>query len=215
MLKIDMKTPSGATRTSFLVLVTALATFGCHRSGMSQTVPSTEPAPTGTFDLLVYGHDLDPGEHEVFLRSNLDYGAEWISLGTITNPAASADDPTWGTAIFTGLSTQRFLGQDFRESYLDLRITTADASDGSLVGAFYAVPHTGEAAEALPRITRMIETDPVAVERASIASHVQPSPVALEPGEAHVEHVRAPMTDRRPGVMEVLQLEVEWRNRDG
>lgn len=210
-------TPSHARSQSTLLLA-LLATVGCHTAGTSQAPGQTAPGQTTAerFDLVVYGFDFDPAEHEVFLRTNLDFGAEWVSLGTLDpNSRGSRGDDDWATVVFPELSTERFLGQDFRESYLDLRIVTRDGSDGSSVSAFYAMPHAPNVQQRAPEIRRAIESDPLTVAGRSIARHVQPRPHPLRPGMEYIEHVRAPMHDALPGVMEVEQLQVEWRNRDG
>lgn len=201
-----------------LALLALLSALGCQTPGTAQLqgqAAALQP-PSDRFDLVIYGQDFDPAEHEVFLRTNLDFGSEWVSLGNLD--AAVSDGVTrdgWATAIFPDLSTERFFGQDFREQYLEVRILTRDGVDGSAISALYVMPHSARAREAAPRIQQLIESDPVTVEQHSIASHVQPSPRALEPGVEYVEHVRAPMKHTLPGVMEVEQLQVEWRNRDG
>lgn len=198
-----------------LFLLAIAASFGCHTAGTSQS-PTHSFAGQGTdqqFDLVVYGFDFDPGEHEIFLRTNLDFGAEWISLGTLDPaPPVGSSHNAWVAVVFPDLSTERFLGQDFRESYLDVRIVTRGDSDGSSVSALYAMPRTA-AANSAAEVRRLIEHEPLAVEHHSLASHVQPKPRPLEPGVEYIEHVRAPMKHTLPGVMEVEQLKVEWRHR--
>lgn len=205
-----------AVRHSLLLIPAFLATLGCHTSLASQA--SGEPGDplqsTDRFDLVVYGVDLDRAEHEVFLRTNLDFGSEWVSLGTLGDTASRSDE-TWTAVVFFDLSTERFLGQDFRESYLHLRIITRDGAPGSRVSAFYATPHVDRSLVRPQQLQRLIEDDPLAVERTSLASHVQPKPAELQPGVHYIEYIRAPMKHTKPGVMEVKQLQVEWRNRDG
>lgn len=210
----SMNESMNGTRHRLLSLLTVMATLGCHTAATSQSAGQI-PAPlepTERFDLVLYGSDFDPDEHEVFIRTNLDFGSDWVSLGTIA-PAANGGDPAWGAVVFTDNETARFLGQDFRESYLELRITTRDGSDGSRLSAVYVMPHVAQAADAQPHIARLIEEDPRLVEQHSLASHVQPTPHPLRPGPDYVQHVRIPMKHALPGVMEVQQLQVEWRNR--
>lgn len=201
-------------RLSGLLGLVALATLGCHTPGTAQHAdPEPQFAPEGqSFDLVIYGHDLDPGEHEILLRTNLDFGGEYVSMGTIDVHEA---DERWISAVFPDLSARRFLGHDFREMYIDVRIVTADAADGGRLTAIYALPHVDGLASHVHRLTRLIEQQPQRVEAASLASHVQPSPAELAPGTAVVQHVRVPMKHRQPGVAEVEQLQVEWRNRGG
>lgn len=190
-----------------------LATLGCQSTGASQTAQRPDPrgALAERFDLVIHGLDFDPGEHEVFLRTNLDFGAEWESVGLIEPERGAAGE--WATVVLPGLSTERFFGQDYRENYLDLRIVTANQADGSQMAAVYAVPHTPGAGDAAERITALIVDDPIAVERVSIASHVQPRPAELRPGEEYIEHVLGPTKHIKPGVAEAEQLQVEFRNR--
>lgn len=205
-----------ATRRTTLFLLAIAASLGCHTAGTSQstTTPIAGQGSDQQFDLVVYGFDFDPGEHEIFLRTNLDFGAEWVSLGTLdAAPPRGSSGNAWAAAVFPDLSTERFLGQDFREHYLDVRVVTRGDSDGSSVTAFYAVPHIPGAPNVAAEIRRLIEEQPLAVEHHSLASHVQPRPQPLEPGVEYVEHVRAPMKHTLPGVMEVEQLKVEWRHR--
>lgn len=211
-----MKRAARGTRQRLLPLIAVVAAVGWHTAATAQTSaqPGDFPVPTERFDLVIYGFDFDPGEHELFLRSNLDYGAEWVSFGPIDPaPRHSDDDAGWTAVVFADISTERFLGQDFRESYLEVRIGTRSASDGSLLSAIYAMPHLARAPEAAPRIAHLIESDPVRVKHHSLASHVQPAPQTLGPGPDYVQHVQAPMKHTLPGVAEVEQLQVEWRNR--
>lgn len=212
-----MTRPPIRTSSATAVMMAVLTTAACHAQSASQAPPAPAPqlgrtaAAPETFDLVVYGSGFHTGQHEVFLRTNPDHGAGWVSIGTLDPVASDA----WAATVFPELQTERFLGQDFRESYLDLKIVTAGAGEHPRVSAIYAMPHVPPAPGAAAAITRLIETRPRSVEALSIASMVQPAPVALRPDRDYVEHVRAPLADPRPGVLEVLQLIVEWRNREG
>ena len=69
--------PRNWKRYGSLATLALLATIGCQSAGMSQTASRADGSrgqAEQRFDLLVYGFGLDQGEHEVFLRNNLDFG---------------------------------------------------------------------------------------------------------------------------------------------
>lgn len=206
--------PNEWKRCGSLALFALLATLGCQSVGSSQAAARPDAArgqADQRFDLLVYGLDLNRGDHEVFLRTNLDFGHEWESIGRIAADGASGD--RWGTAVFPGLSGERFLGQDVRENYVDVRIVTTGGADGAHLAALYAMPHAPRARGGTAQVTRLIEDDPTAVERRSFMSLVHPKPVALRAGAEYVGHVIGSVKHSGPGIKEVEQLKIEWRNR--
>jgi hypothetical protein len=108
-------------------------------------------------------------------------------------------------------STARYLGQDIRENYIALKITTTQDDPEGTLRAAYAVPTAERYDDATcKRLAALIAKQPGAVRRHSLASHVRPRPAALS-GASFVEHLEAPIRHRKPGVMEVEWLEILFR----
>lgn len=200
-----------------LLLVALLAAAGGPRAATAQTPPPNDlrdPA-VRQFDLVVYGFDLDAGEHEVFLRTNPDFGYTWESVGTLRAqaPAGSDSNGRWATAVIPALSSDRYFGQDIRESQVAARIATAAGADGSRLSAVYATPHVpGQGPAFAQQLTRLIEQEPEVLEKYSLGRLVHPRPAVLRAGEGFIALVLAPVRHRPAGVLEVENLEIEFRN---
>ncbi|MFO7893169.1 MAG: AGE family epimerase/isomerase [Longimicrobiales bacterium] len=162
--------------------------------------------PDARFDLWLYGHDFDHGEHRVYLRVA---GGEpergpgepdaWELLGTL-NPQQDRDayepgaDPghvysyheTEHAVVFHALDRRRFLEVDGHgEPRFELRIETDSDADGSWLTAALAMPY-----RATPnflteeRVTALLQAQPRWVAINSLARHVRPRPLTLAPGGA-------------------------------
>jgi len=176
------------------------------------TVPTEEqkrspgPAPADTFDLVLVGDRLSADAHQAALAPNPGQPRTWTPL----DGAQCRGTPH--LLVVPGLPTARYLGQDIRENYLALRITTQDRADGGLRAA-YAVPHVGPFdAAACRRLLRLVRTEPQMVRRHSWAAYERPRPAPLRPGTPFLDHVEAPVRHRKPGVVEVEWLNVLFSN---
>lgn len=151
------------------------------------------------FDLWLYGHDFDHVEHDVYIKGSNE--SDWTFLGSV-NPQQDESgyipgaDPeamysyadTTHAVLFHALERDLFLGN----GELQVRIETADGSDGSTISAIYAMPYretrnyTTESAA-----TREIEEHPRWMDINSLANYVRPRPEALRPGQPLVVTLRA------------------------
>jgi hypothetical protein len=106
-----------------------------------------------------------------------------------------------------GLSRERFLGQDFRENYLALKVASPARAGAARLAAVYAVPH--DARNTTERLAEAIRERPGIVRRRSLASCVRPQAARFDAGGApFVEKIEAPVRYRRPGAAEIAWLEV-------
>jgi len=159
------------------------------------------------FDLVLFGAGLSPSAQEIALKTNPWRGDAWTPVSAADGPAACASAPA--VHVVPGLPTARYLGQDVRENYVALKLSAArDDSDGRLRAA-YALPSVDTlSAAACERLRALIETDPSAVRRHSLAAHVRPRPATLPADAPFIEHLEAPVRHRKPGAMEVEWLEI-------
>jgi mannobiose 2-epimerase len=171
--------------------------------GAAPTEKATRAPADSLFDLVLYGRGL-ASDRRVFLRTNPGFGEAWKQVG----PPASRRDPSgWGAVVVRGLSRERFLGQDFRENYLALKVASPARAGAARLAAVYAVPH--DARNTTERLAEAIRERPGIVRRRSLASYVRPRAARLDGGGApFVEKIEAPVRYRRPGVAEVAWLEV-------
>ena len=153
------------------------------------------------FDLILFGDALHPDRQTVFLRSNPTAGDAWTPMNR--TECVNTDR----VLVLPDLAPERYLGQDLRENYLALRITSTSA--GGSLRAAYAVPSvhpwTGTTCETVAQLTTQ---RPMIVRRHSLAVYERPRPAPLRPGTPFIDHVEAPVRHRKPGVVEVEWLEI-------
>lgn len=164
-------------------------------------------SPVDTFDLVLYGNDLAPSSQQVDLKTNPWRGNSWTAVAPSPSSAPCTSQPQ--LRVVPGLSTGRYLGQDVREHYVALKISTSqDEPDGRLRAA-YALPSADTLnPRTCERLATLIETDPSAVRRHSLAAYARPRPASLSAEAPFIEHLEAPIRHRKPGVMEVEWLEI-------
>lgn len=164
--------------------------------------PTRAPADS-LFDLVLYGRGLADGR-QVFLKTNPGFGENWERVGP---PASHRDTTAWAPVVVRGLSRERFLGQDFRENYLALKVASPPRAGAARLAAVYAVPH--DARNTTERLAEAIRERPGRVRLRSLASYVCPQAARLDAGGApFVEKIEAPVRYRRPGAAEIAWLEV-------
>ena len=186
--------------TSVLVLLSLTA-------GPSAAQPTP---PVDTFDLVLLGRQLDAPAHTIALKTNPWRSDQWTSIYSEGNPEACPTQPR--LHVIPDLSSARYLGQDIRENYIALKITTTQDEPDDTLRAAYALPSTQPLSEtACERLESLITTDPATVRRYSLASHVRPRPASLTADASLIEHLEAPIRHRKPGVMEVEWLEILFR----
>lgn len=186
-------------RISVLILGLSTVVVG---SAFAQPAASVD-----TFDLVLVGDLLSASTHRVALKTNPTAGETWEGLNEVRC------EETARLLVFPAQSTDRYLGQDIRENYMALKVT-AEASGGTLRAA-YAVPSTDElGAKACARLVRLAETKPLTLRRHSLAVYERPRPVRLQPERSFIDHIEAPIRQRKPGVMEVEWLQILFRQGD-
>jgi hypothetical protein len=90
-----------------------------------------------TFDLWVYGHDMELWDHAVSVRTA---DGEWEYVGDVSG-YADGENPYSGGGrdrahVFRGLDRERFLGEE-----LAVRVDTHDDGDGATLHGVYAMPY--------------------------------------------------------------------------
>jgi hypothetical protein len=150
---------------------------------------------------------LTPSAQKIALKTNPWRGDAWTPVATADGPAACASSPA--LHVVPGLPTGRYLGQDIRENYVALKLSTSRDESDSRLRAAYALPSVDTVdATACERLRTLIETAPSTVRQHSLAAHVRPRPAPLSADAPLIEHLEAPIRHRRPGVMEVEWLEI-------
>ncbi|MFB6274229.1 MAG: hypothetical protein ABEL51_15190 [Salinibacter sp.] len=177
--------------------------LGCALLPLLLAGPSVaQPTPpVDSFDLVLVGQQLDAPAHQIALKSD-----RWVSVDSRSTSGACPTQPR--LHVVPEFATARFLGQDIRENYVALKITTTRDTIGTLRAA-YALPTVAPlSGTACRRLASLIATDPATVRRHSVAGHVRPRPASLSPEAPLIEHLEAPVRHRKPGVMEVKWLEI-------
>lgn len=193
-------TPASHIRSGLLV---GLALLWCF----SLDPASAQPTPSvDSFDLVLYGTNLE-ASHQVSLKTNPWRGDTWTPIGeNDRSPACTGEPRLW---VVRDLSAAEYLGQDIRENYIALRITTEQAGTESELRAAYALPAADTlTASACEQLTDLITSSPSVLRRHSVALHTRPQPAFLSAEDPFIEHLEAPIRHRKPGVMEVEWLEI-------
>jgi hypothetical protein len=166
--------------------------------------------PVDHFDLVLVGRHLNAPTHQIALKTNPWRSNAWIPTPPPEKSFACRAHPQ--VHVVSGLSTARFLGQDIRENYVALKITTTSTDAAGTLRAAYALPASDALGDATcDRLATLIATDPATVRRHSVASHVRPRPASLTVDTPLIEHLEAPVRYRKPGVMEVKWLKILFR----
>lgn len=185
-------------------LLAGLAILTLALPSMSGSALAQPAPPTETFDLVLYGENLNDVSEQVQLKSNPWRKDEWVPVGD-RHPTACGGSPS--VRVLRALPTGEYLGQDVRENYVALKIPAL--SSESVLRAGYALPSADTLdGDACRQIAHLIATDPATIRRHSLASHVRPRPASLSGPEPFIEHLEAPIRHRKPGVMEVEWLEI-------
>lgn len=189
-----------------LSLLVGLALLAVTTPDASTAQPTP---PVDTFDLALYGTSLD-ASHELALRTNPWLSDEWMPVGQTDGAMACTDQAL--LRVVRDLPAARFLGQDIRENYIALKITTTNEEAEGALGAAYALPSADSLdADACQQLTSLIAEQPHLVRRHSLAAIQRPRPVSLTTDAPIIEHLEAPIRHRKPGVMEVEWLEILFR----
>jgi hypothetical protein len=181
-----------------------LAALACALLVFSPTASAQSGIPADSFDLVLVGDSLDPAVHRVALKTNPSAGEAW----TLLDDVRCAD--TERLLVLPDRSTRRYVGQDIRENYVALQITSTAA--GGTLRAAYAVPSVDSMdAATCTRLARLVQNRPMTVRRRSLAVYERPRPASLRPDTSFIDHVETPVRHRKPGVMEVEWLEILFR----
>lgn len=170
------------------------------------------PGEDGSFDLVLFGTGLEIQSLDLYLKVNpwLDEGGTWQSITTEPGGRAlQADRRGYRARILTGLPCGRFIGQDIRENYLELRVENGSNEKPIKLNAIYAFHHTGSSPEEMGKtVLEQVRSRPIDLERHSLARFIAPRPIVIRPGTAFVEKIELPVRGNKPGVREVEWLEI-------
>lgn len=175
---------------------------------MGSRPTSAQPTPpVETFDLVLFGTNLEASAHRVALKTNPWRSDAWTRVGGAGTASPCAAHPR--LRVVPDLSAARFLGQDIRENYVALKITTTHPNVEGTLRAAYALPATDTLTDATcERLADLIASSPATARRHSVAHHARPRPASLSAETPFIEHLEAPIRHRKPGVMEVEWLEI-------
>jgi len=175
--------------------------------GAVSWTPAQPAPPVERFDLVLFGADLDPASHRVALKTNPWRSGAWTTVAPSDRPVRCTAQPS--LRVVPNLPGARYLGQDIRENYIALRVTTTHGAAPGTLRAAYAMPSADTLdTAACERLATLIVEDPAMVRRHSIATYVRPRPARLSAEAPFIEHLEAPVRHRKPGVMEVEWLEI-------
>lgn len=167
------------------------------------TAQTSDQQPS-RFDLVIFGSNLDANSTRVWLKENPGINNNWQQLPS--GNAASHSAGSFSILVFSGLSTEKFAGQDIRENYIALKVTSNGDAE---LRAVYALPSSTYTPNALgKRLHSLIQSHPVELQKYSIASQLRPRPVALSQNSPFVEHIEMPVRHLKAGVQEVKWLDV-------
>jgi hypothetical protein len=175
--------------------------------GTAPRVAAQPTPPVERFDLVLFGSGLDTASHRISLKMNPWRDGAWTPVAPSDRPVRCIAQP--GLRVIPTLSVARYLGQDIRENYIALRITTTRAAATGTLRAAYAVPSVDTLdAAGCERLATVITEEPARVRRHSVATYVRPRPAQLSAETPFIDHLEAPVRPRKPGVMEVEWLEL-------
>ncbi|MEA1886048.1 MAG: hypothetical protein U9N72_02415 [Bacteroidota bacterium] len=164
----------------------------------------TQSPDTISFDLVVYGKGLQPGDIRVSLKSNPVFGDRWEVAGEGIEKIYHDSK----LLILKELIKSRYLGQDIRENYISARLMNTGERQ-IMVSAVYALPSSDyNGANILSALSEAIEERPHEIKKHSLASHVRPHPLIIETGKSWTEHIEAPVKLLKPGLREVEWLDI-------
>lgn len=145
------------------------------------------------FDLWLYGKDFDHVEHSLYARASGD--SSWTFVGAIT-PQRDRDayvkqarseyvysyNERWHAVVFHGLERTHLLNQRKRGGRLQVKVTTHEGSDASLLAAAYALPYRATRHYVTEtKATALIQNQPRWMGVNSLAHHVRPVADTLRP----------------------------------
>lgn len=94
--------------------------------------------PVEHFDLVLFGTDLEASAHRVMLETNPWQSDAWTAVAESGRSPRCDDHPR--LRVVPDLSAARYLGQDVRENYIALKITTPRSRADGTLRAAYALP---------------------------------------------------------------------------
>ncbi|MFO7891423.1 MAG: hypothetical protein R6V04_13915 [bacterium] len=165
------------------------------------------------FEIWIYGDGLSSENMEVSVKTNPEFGEQWHS---ILSPDRT--DPSiriFGynrLLILSGLSLEKYFGQDIRENYAAVRVSAEQNT--SEIQAFYVLPEGIADKLNLPeQAIDLIRYHPEKIRQRSLACLIRPRPFRLINGNVYTEHIEAPVRHLPPGVQEVKWLKILFRGQ--
>lgn len=168
---------------------------------------NSEKENPGTFHLLFYGRNLNTEQVKVQLKTNPRAGEAWTNILKEGNNVWSSESRE--LLVIENLSMENYFGQDIRENYIAVRLTSKAEDSQPEISAMYALPPNVDIDKSSHGwFIERLKNQPVKLREQILASHVRPRPHILQNGVPFTEHIEAPVRHFKPGVREVEWLEL-------
>ncbi|MCF8334570.1 MAG: hypothetical protein K9I47_10525 [Bacteroidales bacterium] len=196
-----------------IILIFMIGYSGIFSSGnglLAQSLKSEIENPE-TFHLVFYGKNLNTEDVKVQLKTNPIAGEAWTNI--------LKDKKIWMSEsrkllVIENLSMENYFGQDIRENYIAVRLTSKAEDSHPEISAMYALPPKVEINKSSHDwFIERLKTQPVKLREQVLASHVRPRPYTLPNGVPFTEHIEAPVRQFKPGVREVEWLELLFQQK--
>lgn len=188
--------------TDFKVLLGLLSFLLITSIGNAQT-PADQPSQ---FDLVIFGSNLDANATEVWLKENPGTENNWQKLDFGRTISDAENGLT--SILISNLSAEKFAGQDIRENYIAIKISSSTSNLDQEIRALYALPHAEYSPEDRQKIHAAIQSNPEQVRKHSLANLVFPRAQSLSDNKDFTEHIEMPVRHLKPGVQEVKWLDI-------
>ncbi|MFW6019807.1 MAG: hypothetical protein ACOCPM_04430 [Bacteroidales bacterium] len=158
-----------------------------------------------TFDLVIYGSNLNTDEIEILVKTNPQYGGQWDTISRNNSKINFFTDNSQKLLKLSGLSMEKYFGQDIRENYIGIKVRSLEQEPLTKISAFYAFPAGAFEKESL---VELIENhDPVLLDKC-LAKIIRARPLKLDIVSYYTEHIEAPVRHKKPGIQEVKWLNI-------
>ena len=160
-----------------------------------------------TFNMLFYGKNLNTEQVKVQLKTNPKAGEDWTNILKERKNVWMSENRE--LLVIKNLSMENYFGQDIRENYIAVRLTSKAEDSLPEISAMYALPPNVDINKSSHEwFIDRIKNQPVKLREQMLASHVRPRPHILQNAVPFTEHIEAPVRHFKPGVREVEWLEV-------
>ncbi len=158
-----------------------------------------------TFDLVIYGSNLNTNEIEILVKTNPQYGEQWDTISQNNGKINFYTDNSQKLLKISGLSMAKYFGQDIRENCIGIKVRSLEQEPLSKITAFYALP-SGEFEK--ENLVELIESHDPALLDQCLARTIRAMPLKLDTVSYYTEHIEAPIRHKKPGKQEVKWLNI-------